>query len=102
MKASITFEIDTDCLNGYTDEHIAELWHIAQANPAEHGDRDAGYIAGLIGFEIIKRWLKQAPVTLHRHQPNDHYWHILKEHGKWVEPDYRTWVPNAALEGGDQ
>jgi hypothetical protein len=99
MKTVITFEIDTQSLDSFTDEHVAALWHIAQANPAAHGDKDAGHLAAAIGFEIIKRWLKAAPASLYHHQLHDHYWSILKDHGKWVEPDYSTWVPNAVLEG---
>lgn len=68
MKTSITFEIDTDKLDGYTDEHIAELWYIAQANPAPIEDRDASQLAELVGREIIKRWMAETPVPLWNHQ----------------------------------
>lgn len=92
MKTSITFEIDTDNLSGYTDEHLASLWHIAQSNPAELGDRDASDLAGKIGYEIIKRWLSTAPVKLYSHQPRHFEWKGLQNvgakfiDGRWQIP----------------
>ena len=68
MKTTIKFEIDTDRLAGYTDEHIAELWYIAQANPAPITDRSAGQLAETIGREIIKRWMQKIPTPLWTHQ----------------------------------
>lgn len=68
MKTTIAFEIDTDRLDGYTDEHIAELWYIAQANPAPITDADAGRLAEHIGREIISRWIKSMPAPLWNHQ----------------------------------
>lgn len=68
MKTSITFEIDTDSLGGYTDEYIAALWYIAQANPAPIEDRDASRLAEWVGREIIKRWMATTPVPLWNHQ----------------------------------
>ena len=61
MKTSITFDIDTDRLRDFTDRHIADLWHVAQANPAPLEDRDAGELVELIGREIIRRWLTSTP-----------------------------------------
>ena len=54
---SITIEIDGDRLAGYTDERLALCWHVAQANPAPHGDYAAGDLTERIGREIIRRWL---------------------------------------------
>lgn len=71
MKTSITFEVDTDRLPHFNDEHLAALWHVAQANPAPFGDPQAGELAAAIGFEIIARWLKQQPPALYHHQ-QDH------------------------------
>lgn len=96
MKTTITFEIDTDDLSRYSDERIAQLWHIAQANPAPHGNQDAGELAARIGADIVRRWLKTAPVTLYAHQLYDHYWHILKDNGKWIDG---VWTPNHELKG---
>lgn len=77
MKTTITIEIDTDRLGGYTDAYLAQLWHIAQANPAPHGDRDASMLAAAVGTEIIRRWLKWAGAELHTHQPGADNWKAL-------------------------
>ena len=69
MKTTVTFELDTDRLDGYTDVYLAQLWHIAQANPAPYGDRDASRLTYAVGTEIIRRWLKWAGAELHSHQP---------------------------------
>lgn len=55
MKVSIAFEIDTDRLGSYTDVYLAQLWHIAQSNPAPHGDKDASNLVKCVGTEIIRR-----------------------------------------------
>lgn len=68
MKTTIAFEVDADRLPHYTDEHVAQLWHIAQANPAPYGDRDACHFAELVGREIVRRRLATAPVALWTHQ----------------------------------
>jgi hypothetical protein len=68
MKLHITFDLDSDRLPHYTDEHVAQLWHIAQANPAPYGDRNACRFAELVGREIVRRWLAVAPVALWTHQ----------------------------------
>lgn len=68
MKTSITFDVDSDSLDGYTDQYIADLWHIAQANPAPFGDADACHFADKLGREIIKRFLATAPLNLWTHQ----------------------------------
>lgn len=90
----ITFDIDADRLTSFTDSHLAALWHIAQANPAPHGDREAGELAGAVGFEIIRRWLSATPPELYAHQPSDHHWKTLHRHGLWAGPG-GAWVPNA-------
>jgi hypothetical protein len=56
-KHQITIELD-DRLGSYQDTQLAMLWHLAQANPAPHGDRAAGELVERIGREIIGRWLK--------------------------------------------
>jgi len=90
-KVSITVQINTSDLCRLSDEHIAMLWSVAQANPAKDYDREAGEIVSTIGFEIIHRWLRQNPPPLYNHQARDHYWSILKDHGKWVDG---VWTPN--------
>ena len=68
MKTSITFEVDTDKLESFTDVHLSHLWHISQANGAPFGDAEACEVAELIGREIIRRWLLSTPVELWAHQ----------------------------------
>lgn len=98
MKNTIAIEIDVDQLGSYADDHLATLWHVAQANPVGLEDERAGELAEAIGREIIRRWLKAAPPTLWRHQGKHHYWDILAKHGKWLPVDgdknRREWTPN--------
>jgi hypothetical protein len=56
-KHEISIEVDDDRLGSYEDAHLAICWHLAQANPAPHGDRAAGELVERIGREIIRRWL---------------------------------------------
>lgn len=65
---SITFQIDADKLPGINDSYLAQLWHIAQANPAEFGDVMACDFAERVGREIVRRWLAATPPELWRHQ----------------------------------
>ena len=65
---TITFTVDANDLSRYTDEYIAQLWHIAQANPAPHGDVDACTFAEHVGREIVRRWLANTPPSLWTHQ----------------------------------
>lgn len=73
MKYTLSIAIDTDSLSSYTDTHLATLWHVAQANPAPHGDREAGELAEKIGREIIIRFLTQTAPELYVHQGHDYY-----------------------------
>lgn len=65
---AITFEVNTESLNGYTDQYLAQLWHISQANPAPFGDLQAGRLAKMVGAEIIRRFVAQTPPELWTHQ----------------------------------
>jgi hypothetical protein len=94
---AITITIDAAQLSRYTDEHLAALWHVAQANPAPIEDRDAGEVAENIGREIIRRWLASTPPELWRHQGRHHYWHELTQLGKW-DAD-RVFQPHPAPAG---
>ncbi|BDI07133.1 hypothetical protein [Sphaerotilus microaerophilus] len=91
----VTFDIDPAGLASFTDSHLAALWHIGQANPAAHGDREAGELAGAVGFEIIRRWLSDTAPELHAHQPGDHHWKTLLQHGLWSGPG-GAWMPHSA------
>jgi hypothetical protein len=80
------------------------LWHLAQANPAPHGDRAAGELVERIGREIIRRWLQATPPELWRHQGRDHYWQQLRQLATFTpgasevdSPDWHdgVWVPRA-------
>lgn len=81
--SQIVIEIDTARLGGYTDSHLATLWHVAQANPAPLEDRDAGELVERIGREIIRRWLKTVEPELWHHQGEHYYWSQLRKLGKW-------------------
>jgi hypothetical protein len=99
----ITFDLAK--LSSYSDEFLATLWHVAQANPAPHGDYQAGEIASKVGAEIIQRWLIKAPVEMYRHQQRDNYWSALTQLAKYEPPansggsseDWHRgrWVPKA-------
>ena len=65
---SITFQIDADKLPHCTDAYLAQLWHIAQANPAPFGDAQACDFAEQVGREIVRRWLTTTPPELWHHQ----------------------------------
>jgi hypothetical protein len=82
-KTAITVGIDDALLASYTDSHLATLWHVAQANPAPHGDRSAGELAERIGREIIRRWLAACQPELWHHQGRDYYWSELRKLGTW-------------------
>jgi hypothetical protein len=68
MKTSITFEVDADNLPSFSDTHIAQLWHVSQANPAPFGDAAACDFAERVGREIVRRWLNDKPPELWAHQ----------------------------------
>lgn len=69
MNHRITIEIDENKLEHYTDQHLATLWHVAQANPEDgFTNREPGEIAERVGREIIRRFLAQTPPPLWDHQ----------------------------------
>ncbi|MDB0529045.1 hypothetical protein LBW56_20410 [Ralstonia solanacearum] len=92
MKKTITFEIDTACLPSRTDEYIAALWYIAQCQPAEHGDHDAGEFAEQVSREIIQRWMRGAPVPVWNIQGSDYYHQQLTRIARWNGVE---WMPSA-------
>jgi hypothetical protein len=107
-RIQITIEVDDGRLGSYQDAQLAMYWHLAQANPAPHGDRAAGELVERIGREIIRRWLKATPPTLWRHQGRDHYWQQLRQLATFTPGDGEVgslvwhdgaWVPRAV---GDQ
>jgi hypothetical protein len=108
-KIQITIEVDDARLGSCEDAHLAMCWHLAQANPAPHGDRAAGELVERIGREIIRRWLQAAPPALWRHQGRDHSWQQLRQlaiftpgagevdTSEWHDG---VWVPRAADDQG--
>lgn len=68
MKTVITFEVETEDLSSFTDEYLAQLWHIGQANPNPFDDVEACHLAEYIGREIIVRWLASQRPALWTHQ----------------------------------
>lgn len=65
---AITIKFDLEALPAYTDTFVAQLWHVAQANPAPITDMAAGDTAERIGREIIRRWLTNVPAEVWAHQ----------------------------------
>ena len=109
-KIQITIEVDDARQGSYEDAYLAMLWHLAQANPAPHGDRGAGELVERIGREIIHRWLKATPPNLWRHQGRDHYWHQLRQLATFTpgtgeagsaEWHDGVWMPRAAGDQGE-
>jgi hypothetical protein len=82
-KVTVGVEIDMDKLGSVTDEYLASCWHIAQANPAAHGDERAGELVEAVGTEIIRRFLKNVNPELYTHQRCHYFWKILTDNGKW-------------------
>jgi len=69
MKTTISITVDTDALQSYTDQHLASLWHVAQANPVDgFSSPDPGVLAERIGREIIRRFLVNTTPELWAHQ----------------------------------
>jgi hypothetical protein len=91
-KREIMIAFDTDSLQDYSDQFLATLWHVAQANPAPITDRDAGDTAEAIGREIIRRWMERVPVALWNHQGRHAPSCVLTDNGHWPGPDHDRWV----------
>jgi hypothetical protein len=90
-KTSITIDFDPDRLSTYTDTHLAMLWHLVQHNPADGFEHSQpGDLAAKVGWEIIRRWLKAAPVEMYHHQQSHYSQHQL---GKFAiyQPGGRAW-----------
>lgn len=98
MQVTVSIVIDTDRLRSVTDEYLADAWHVAQANPADISDVPAADLASSIGYEIIRRWLREHPGDMYHHQQNHPYWSILSKHGKWIEG---VWRPMSEVESVD-
>lgn len=90
-RHQIVIEIDETMLSSYTAAHLAMLWHVAQANPADGFETsEPGELAERIGREIIRRWLStSAEPELYHHQGRHYYWKQLGKFAKW---DGAEWV----------
>ncbi len=104
-KHEITIEIDEAQLTVYADSHLAMLWHVAQANPADGFDNpSAGDLVEHVGREIIRRWLKHIQPEMWHHQGHHYFWNQLrrlatyKPGGPSGSPEWHrgTWVPKVA------
>ena len=91
-KHAITISFELDALPNYSDTFLAQLWHVAQANPAPITDHAAGEIAENIGREIIRRWLKSAEPALWNHQGRHATSCILSDNGHWPGPAHDRWI----------
>lgn len=102
-KHTIGIEIDKAELSAYTDEYLAVCWHVAQQNPAEHGDRVAGELVEHIGREIIRRWLGTTTPELWHHQGRHHYQRALSRFAKYERGEHDfyegSWVPDFTKPG---
>lgn len=85
----ITITIDVTKLRSYTDSFLALAWHLAQANPAPHADKEAGELAEKIGREIVRRWLRGVEPEVWHHQGRDHYW---KQLTRFAKHDGQDWI----------
>jgi hypothetical protein len=79
----IAIEFDEGQLGSYTDERIALLWHVAQANPVAHGDRQASELVEKLTWEIVRRWLGTVPPELYHHQGSAHFRKQLTRFAKY-------------------
>lgn len=93
MKTEITIGIDTDALDNVTDHHLVCLWAVAQANPADLGNRDAGEVTEYVGREMIRRFIALNGLPLWNNQGTSYFWNELRKVGKWVDGEF---VPNVA------
>ncbi|MFJ9382119.1 hypothetical protein [Streptomyces sp. NPDC101455] len=85
---SVTVTIDLAQLARVRDERLLMLWHVAQFNPAPHGDKTAGEMVGKIGSEIIRRWIAATAPAQYHHQPRDYYWHHLTRFASHRDGDW--------------
>jgi hypothetical protein len=70
-SVAITVEIDAGKVHSYSDSFLATAWHLAQVNPAPHGDRSAGQLVERLAREIVRRWLSKVEPELWHHQGRD-------------------------------
>src|SRR6266702_3647636 len=77
---SISIDCGPDKLGSYTGTHLAMLWHLVQANPADGFEHSQpGDLAAKAGWEIIRRWLQGVQPEMYHHQQHHNYWHQLSQ-----------------------
>lgn len=98
-KTTISIEVDVAMLSRYTASHLAMLWHVAQANPADgFENKEPSELAEKIGREIIRRWLAATEPEMYRHQGRHYHWKQLTRFARW---DGSDWVPREAASAND-
>lgn len=101
-EQQITITIELSRLREYGDQYLAALWHVAQLNPAPHGDHDAGDLAGKLQAEIARRWLARTEPLMYSHQQRDYYWEQLRRFASYKPGESGfyagEWVPRPAPE----
>ena len=88
-KVTIAIDFDLAALSRVPDAHLAMLWHVAQANPAPHGDEQAGELVAKVGHEIIRRWLAGTQPEMYHHQERSYYWTNLGRFASYRDGDWR-------------
>ena len=83
----ITISVDPAKLSRYSDGFLATAWHVAQANPAPHGDWEAADMVKQIGWEIIRRWLGKVEPEMYHHQADTNYHQWLTLFARYEPPD---------------
>ena len=92
-KRTISIEVDLAALATHSDAHLATLWHLAQANPADgFTSPEPGDLAEQIGREIIRRWLRSVDPELWHHQGRHYHWHQLTRLGHWHDGNFTPTV----------
>jgi hypothetical protein len=85
-RHAITIEVDGERLSSYTDRYLAFAWHLAQHNPAPHGDWEAAELVKRIGWEVIRRWLRGVEPEMYHHQADANYHQWLTLFARYEPP----------------
>jgi hypothetical protein len=93
-----TITVDDGGLSRRPDHYLALAWHVAQANPAPFGDKDAGRFTEHIAREIVRRWLRGVEPELWHNQGAHHSQHHLSRFAKF---DGETWIAKTEDDGND-
>lgn len=88
-NVTIAIDFDYKDLRRVPDARLAMLWHVAQANPAPHGDEQASEIVSRVGREIVRRWLAGTAPEMCRHQERSYYWQHLGRFASYRDGDWR-------------